>query len=755
MIQSMLLELDAIPKGDFDLGKGYILRLPHGPSLPGDLYHKGSFSKRINLADKDERRLLVVELIQRGVNQTRMAEALNLSRQTLHNYREIYLRFGVIGLLHGYSPSVSLSKEFQGRIHVSKRRPGSKARELEALRREKMMQKQGVEQGELALNSEAATIFMLDETAIEESLQVIQPADDAVLAGNSSSIDEVSKVNLDAAQDAAIPVSPQRVPAQAIDLPYADTHGWEATRYAGIFPVLLLLISQWKWMSRLFSLYGNGWRIFHVFVLMVVRNIRSIEQLKHERREEAGRLLGLKALPGLDTVWRWFHDVAAKQRAGALLKAFFADQIRGGLVGARLWFTDGHLLPYTGQNNVHASWNTQRRMPTPGQTNLVTCDERGRVVYFDIQEGKGNLRAQILKLGDYARQQSLETPPVQVFDREGDGVEFFSKLVKSGTPFITWEKNANQAQLLALPETDFTHRTEVNGTQYRLLEQTKAYLFTPESDPATGAVAAAHPFNLRQIVLWNQRTKHRVSVLCWDAGLNLSIDDVATAMLSRWGASENTFKHLQERHPYHYHPGFAVSESDKQDIANPQIEVLAQQISTSQRDLAKLYKAYTHTKPVFNRDGSERTNSKHRRLAVAIAASETNVKRLKSEMALLPERIDVSTLTDYRSFKAIDNEGKNLFDFVTSMIWNARRQLLDWLHDSYANNNERVDLLYAIFECHGWIRCDDKRVVVRMEPLQQPARRYAQEQLCRKLSGLDARIPGGKRLMVEVGASPL
>ena len=67
------------------------------------------------------------------------------------------------------------------------------------------------------------------------------------------------------------------------------------------------------------------------------------------------------------------------------MKAFFADQIRCGLVATRLWFTDGHLLPYTGQDKVHAAWNTQRRMPMPGQTNLVTCDEQGRIVYFDIQ----------------------------------------------------------------------------------------------------------------------------------------------------------------------------------------------------------------------------------------------------------------------------------------------------------------------------------------------------------------------------------
>ena len=92
---------------------------------------------------------------------------------------------------------------------------------------------------------------------------------------------------------------------------------------------------------------------------------------------------------------------------------------------------------------------------------------------------------------------------------------------------------------------------------------------------------------------------------------------------------------------------------------------------------------------------------------------------------------------------------------MTTSVWNVRRLLLDWLEQSHTKDNDRVDLLYAILHSQGWIHSYEKWVVVRMEPLQQPARRYAQEQLCRKLTGLGAKIPGGKWLRVEVGDSPL
>jgi len=246
-------------RGDrFELGRGYSLYLPHGPRGQADVYHHGSLSKRVDLRDKAVRRLLVVEL--------------KLSRQTLHNYRESYREFGVHGLLHGYSPKRSKDEERQRHIHVHKRRPGSKARELETLRRARREQAESGAQAQLDWEGEVAepAAHVLAEPAIEETL------------------------------GAALNVAPsveQPSTAEVSERPYAQNHGWEASRYAGVFPILLVLVSQWQWLQRLVGLFGDGWRIFMVFALMAVRNIRSLEQLKHERREEAGRLLGVGRLP--------------------------------------------------------------------------------------------------------------------------------------------------------------------------------------------------------------------------------------------------------------------------------------------------------------------------------------------------------------------------------------------------------------------------------------------------------------------------
>ena len=722
MIQTPLpLELEKAdtPKSRFAIGRAYELHLPRGPRSKAQVYHRGALLKEVDLGEKAQRQLLVIELIQLGVTKSKLAKALKLSRQTLHNYRASYNAFGVEGLLHGYKPSESKSRETQRRMHVDQRRPGTKARELERMR--KQARDALPKNAELDLDPPR---YQLEEVALEEALKRGEEQPQAER-------------------------SPTTLPQE--ELPFARNHEGCASRYAGLFILLFPLLTQWRWLDKIFSRFGRQWRIFMVFLLMSGLNVRSIEQLKHIRQDEAGRLLGLGSLPSLPTLWGWFHRVADKACSESLTSDLFDDQIDRGLVGARLWFTDGHLLPYTGKQSVHASYNTQRRMPVPGQTNLVTCDERGRIVRFDIQEGKGDLRAAIVRVGQYGKVRTGQAP-IQVFDREGHGAEFFSRLLDNDIAFATWEKHADKKRLDAIEEEAFTHRFEFNAKDYRILEENKPMVheWTDKSGEQK-----KHRFDLRRIVIWNLSSKRRASGLCWDGDQGNDIETLARAILQRWGASENTFKHLNERHPLHYHPGFGLGESEKQEIDHPQRKAIGVELKSIQTRLARSYKQLSKTRPSTNKDGTPRANGKYQNLKQKIQELESRQAQLREEKKQLPERIDVSQLQDYRSFKKIDNEGKNLFDFVTASVWNVRRTLVDWLGEYYAKESDRVDLFYAILHSHGWIETDDQWVVVRLEPLQQPNRRYAQEQLCRKLTGLGAKIPGGKSLRIEVGDTPL
>jgi len=338
--------------------------------------------------------------------------------------------------------------------------------------------------------------------------------------------------------------------------------------------------------------------------------------------------------------------------------------------------------------------------------------------------------------------------PVQVFDREGHGTDFFAGLVKDKIPFVTWEKHVDAKKLEAMEDSQFTTEFELNGKSYGAFEGEKILVDDKNDSDEQKKVT------LRRIYLWNKTSNRRTCGLAWTTDESMTTEECARAILCRWGASENTFKHLNDRHPWHYHPGFQVVKSEHQDIANPEIKEKETLIGIIRNGLDKLYRKLSKAKEAVNADGIPRQNSIRERLRQSIAEDETKLLKLNEEKKQLPPRVDVSTLEDYKSFKRIDNEGKYLFDFATISIWNARKQMIDWLRPHFNAKEELVDLFYAITDCHGWLKATTTEVTVRLEPLQQPRYRLAQEQLCRKLSSLQARTPNGKRLMVEVGDAP-
>ncbi|MCD6211783.1 MAG: helix-turn-helix domain-containing protein [Sulfurovum sp.] len=684
-----------------NIGAGLKLRIFEEPSPYAKLYVSNVLIKTCDFSDKTEKRLFIVEAVELGATKATLAKALNISRQTIHNYIEVKRNFGSEGLIHSYHSTNSKNLEAQRKLNKDKLAKGNKARQLEEIRK-KAREEKGKDVRQLSFFS-------------------------GDFAGENQAI-------------------------SSDEQPFSEVHGWEASRYAGIFLYFICLISESRWLEFVAAHFGNYYKIFMVFVLMVGRNIPSIEQLKNINCRESGVILGLKKLPSKFKIWEWFYNAANLNKSCFLLYDYFRYQIGAGIVGTWLWFIDGHLLPYTGKDRVHCSYNTQRRMPMPGRTNLVTCDINGRIVDFKIQEGKGDLRKYVVTLKERWSKES-RCKPIMVFDREGYGGDFFYGLIKNDIPFVTWDKYVDTAKLAKLDSELFCGEITVNGKKYGLFEGEKEFSYTAETgDNKNGGQSVK--FNVRRIYIWNKSCNRRTCGLAWTSDINASTAECARAILNRWGASENTFKHLNDRHPFHYHPGFRLEESKKQEISNPEIKKKQGIIKKLATSLNQAFKKIAKAKDVFNKDGTLRQNSVKERLKTKIVVLESEIETAKKEKNELPEKVDVSKLEDYKSFKWIDNEGKNLFDFVTSSVWNARKQMVDWLGLYFDQKNEVVDLFYAITNCHGWIKSSKTEVIVRLEPIQQPKRRAAQEQLCRKLTSLCARLPAGKWLIIEVGDCP-
>ncbi|MFO7970712.1 MAG: hypothetical protein R6U40_03065 [Desulfobacterales bacterium] len=670
------------------IGQRLYLEFKNDSETHVTLYHNDVLVKTADLSDKVAKKFFVVEAVELGATKTRLADALNISRQTIHNYLEIKKHFGLEGLIRNYTPSTGVTLRQNREAHADKALKGNKARQLEQMRKEERER----------LNTQAELPF---------GGRILDPEDQ----------------------------------------PFSEKHGWESTRYAGVFTYLITLIHLNDWMRMTSSFLGSKYKLLFTFILMIAKNTRSIEQLKNIRGREAGLILGIRNLPGKTKARIWLYNACRLEVAHQMLSHFTLQQVRSGIVGIWLWFVDGHLLPYTGKNKVHQAFNTQRNMMVPGRNNIVVCDSSGRVIDFEIQEGKGDIRRYLIELGVKWKEE-ITPGPVMVFDREGYGGDFFYEMTHAGVGFVTWEKNVDTNKLRSLDDEFFTGEFTLNGKSYRIFEGEKAFICKAND-------AKNESLTLRQIYIWNVSCDRRTCALSNVSQDKMDTEQCAVAILERWGASENTFKHVEERHPLNYQPGYSFTESQNQEIANPEVKEIKKRASKIKARLITLHKKLSKMNEARNKDGSVRKNSARQKVLSEIKEKEIEAERLREQAKHLPGRVDASLLEDYTCFQRICDESKYLFDLVTAGVWNARKQMVEWLLPFYEDKNEYVDLFYAITNCHGWIKSDAKKVTVRLEPLQQPSRLAAQQQFCRKLSQLRVRTPNGKLLQIEVGESPI
>jgi hypothetical protein len=113
--------------------------------------------KKIDLSDKPAKKLFVIDAVELGATKSLLADGLNISRQTIHNYIESKKRFGTEGLLGGYNSKMGNNLAEQRKITQSGRMQGNKAvilaeeRKANRIANQEQQQEFGFEFGEQAV----------------------------------------------------------------------------------------------------------------------------------------------------------------------------------------------------------------------------------------------------------------------------------------------------------------------------------------------------------------------------------------------------------------------------------------------------------------------------------------------------------------------------------------------------------------------------------------------------------------------------
>lgn len=338
---------------------------------------------------------------------------------------------------------------------------------------------------------------------------------------------------------------------------FTHTHAWQRSRYAGGLIFSAILEKDWRFTSFFAHTYGKLTSVMLVFVQMLVHGIKSIEQLKAVKRCEFGIVCGLKRAPSRQLFSEWLHAAAEKAQALTRIKQFFVNQIKNGLVSCYLMYVDGHFIPYSGHARVHRGYSTQRRLAMPGQTTIVFHDATGRIIYFQLEEGKGDLRQAIVDCAQAVKPLVAEAPLI-ISDRESWSVEHFREMASHR--LLTWEKHSDEAEIKALPEALFSAPHTINEHRYRFYEFPEKRTYTSADKSASVA--------LRRIVIWNLESNRRP--VCVSNDTHEDTIFLGRAMLGRWGKSENGFKYIAERFNPHYIPLLQTrADSAQQELDNP------------------------------------------------------------------------------------------------------------------------------------------------------------------------------------------
>jgi len=192
-------------------------------------------------------------------------------------------------------------------------------------------------------------------------------------------------------------------------------------------------------------------------------------------------------------------------------------------------------------------------------------------------------------------------------------------------------------------------------------------------------------------------------------------------------------------------------ESADQKIYNPEYSKLQRDISQTKRLLGSIERKIAGKSIKFNKDGSIRKNSSRERLNEAREEKQDKLKALQQKIKEIAQYIDISGEDDYEKFKVVSTEAKNLWDLAGPIFWNSRKKLIAIFKEYLPNERDLLPVLEAITKSKGKVKSTQDLIIVKLEPLERPQFRHAQEQLCRHLNQMNVKMHNSKTLMFDVG----
>ena len=475
--------------------------------------------------------------------------------------------------------------------------------------------------------------------------------------------------------------------------------------------------------------YGFRECVLCLLMLLSSRLVKVEENLKHYDDQMMGGLIGRKRLPSVKTL----RQVMAKG-CGQIGEDVEQMKSEYALRCLEVWgyegafYLDGHFMPYTGEEQTLYGYNPQRRLAEKGRTAYVVNTADGRPIYEVLSDEFDDFRENIEKAVDFLREKAGVERPVVIFDRGGFGWELFER-IEGKAEFICWYKGKVTIPKGKWKEVQVPHSSNTYGKLKYEKQEYKQQVLSEGDENGEG---------YRSMVYLRKGEKISPAITNMKRATG---KEVLLQLTRRWGAQENVFKELvidgyDKIHSYRkdeYDEMYFENEGidERRLMENPEFRKLRQEklkvenkrnvtlgrIAKREKETGKQIKATTQQQ--------ERLDLMENRLAEIC-------KRLE----YLPETVLRIDHIKNNSLKRLSNGKKKYFDLLNLIAYNLRQDMVEIVGPVYRNNRDAHQLVLKILRLMTTIEyAGDHTNITFIQKLKGKERKSLDE-LCRKANSI-------------------
>ena len=507
------------------------------------------------------------------------------------------------------------------------------------------------------------------------------------------------------------------------------------SRYAGamLLHVALTHLRLWQVFAERGAQVGRTplcvAQVIGMVALGFALRLRSIEGFKTALARDFGVLLGLPAVPCVQTLRTRLCALAESVAPDAILRALLAACVRLEPVWEGAYYVDGHFSPYTGQAPVAKGWNAKRRLAEPGHTDVYVHDAAGRALFFLNRPLNDSLVKVLPAIVGEIRAVAPDQHVILVFDRGGYSGAGFRALTDQGIGFLTYLKGRKARR--RFPSDRFARRwwalDDPAGIGKR---QRHVYRLYERGTRIRGAGL------VRTVVVEDDEGQIPVLTNCAD----LPAPKAVHLLRLRW-RQENSFKYLSTHYGIEQIIQYGVTTAvDTRLVDNPVRARVQAQLAEAR---AALVFSDADVGQAVMAGASARTAAPAttRRAARAL---EARIARLEHRLAQTPAQVPVTSLPRRPRHRAtLKSDRHDLVTGVKLATYNAERLLARRFFQHYQDPRDWLTIFRSLLQLPGVLRLEPGgTITVQLQAPDQPRIQRALVAFLAEINDLNPRMFG-------------